>query len=78
MADLSPDIDTAILAVLELCPQAIDEIGPRCVDKVCTGDREVSGENERIEGSAHTWIMASAEPERKKFEEGSTTRDVTG
>lgn len=54
MADLSPDIDTAMLAVLELCPQAMDEIGPRCVERVCTGDREVSGENERIEASGQT------------------------
>jgi hypothetical protein len=75
---LSPDIDIAMLAVLELCPQIIDEMGPRCVERVCTGDREVSGEKERIEDSAHTWIMASAEPERKKFEDGSTTIDVTG
>lgn len=67
-----------MLEVLELCPHAMDEIGPRCVDKVWTGEREVSGEKERIEGSAQTWIMASAEPERKKFEDGSTTMDVTG
>jgi hypothetical protein len=54
MADLSPDTDTAMLAVLELCPHAIDEIGPRWVERVCTGDREISGENERMEGSDHT------------------------
>lgn len=78
MADLSPDIDTAMFALLELCPQAIDVIGPRWVDSVWTGVRDVSGEKERIAGSAHTWTMASGEPERKKLEVGSTARDVTG
>lgn len=78
MADLSPDIDTARFALLELCPHAIDEMGPRCVDSVCTGVREVSGEKERIVGSAHTWTMASGDPDRKKLDEGSTARDVTG
>jgi hypothetical protein len=65
MADLSADIDTAMLALLELCPQAIEDMGPRWVERVCMGDREASGEKDRIEGSAHTCIMASEEPERK-------------
>lgn len=71
-------MDTAIFALLELCPQAIDDMGPRWAERVWTGEREVSGERERIEGSAHTWIMASEEPDRKKVEEGSTTMHVTG
>lgn len=78
MADLSPDIDTAMFALLELCPHAMDDIGPRCVERVCTGEREVSGENERIAGNDQTWIMASEDPERKKLEVGSTAIDVTG
>jgi hypothetical protein len=78
MADLSPDIDTAMFALLELCPHTIENIGPRWVDSVCTGDREVSGENDRIADSAPTCIIASEDPERKKFEEGSTAMEVTG
>jgi hypothetical protein len=71
-------MDTAMLAVLELWPQAMDEMGPRWVERVCMGEREASGENDSIEGRAHTWIIASEEPERKKFEDGSTTMLVTG
>lgn len=56
----------------------MEVIGPRCVERVCKGEREVSVEKDRIEGSDHTCIMASAEPERKKFEAGSTAREVTG
>jgi hypothetical protein len=78
MTDLSADADTAMFALLELWPHAIDEIGPRCVERVWTGVRDVSGEKERMAGSAHTWTMASDEPERKKLDEGSTAMDVTG
>jgi hypothetical protein len=67
-----------MFALLELWPHASDEIGPRCVERVWTGVRDVSGEKERMAGSAHTWIMASDEPDRKKLDEGSTARDVTG
>jgi len=54
MADLSPDIETAILALLELCPQAMDDMGPRWVESVWMGEREASGEKESIDGNAHT------------------------
>ena len=67
-----------MLALLELCPQTMEEMGPRWVERVCTGEREASGEKDNIEGSAHTWIMASEDPERKKLEDGSTTMHVTG
>jgi hypothetical protein len=43
-----------MLALLELCPQAMDDIGPRWVERVCMGEREESGEKESIEGSVHT------------------------
>jgi hypothetical protein len=78
MADLSSDIDTAMLAVLELWPQAMEDMGPRWVERVCMGEREASGEKDSMAGSAHTWIIASEEPERKKLEDGSTTMLVTG
>lgn len=78
MADLSPDIDTAMLALLELCPHMTDDIGPRWVESVWTGECEVSGEKESMAGRLQTWIMASEEPERKKLEYGSTVSDVTG
>jgi hypothetical protein len=78
MADWSPEIDTAMFALLELCPHAMEDIGPRWVESVCTGDREVSGEKERMAGSAQTCTMASEEPERKKLEDGSTAMQVTG
>jgi hypothetical protein len=78
MADLSPDIDTAMLALLELCPQAMAEMGPRWVESVCIGEREVSGEKDRIDGSTQTCIIASEDPDRKKVEEGSTVMEVTG
>ena len=78
MADLSPEMETAMLALLQLCPQAMDDMGPRWVESVCMGEREASGEKESIDGSAHTCIMASEEPDRKKLEEGSTTMHVTG
>jgi len=78
MADLSPDIDTAMFALLELCPHTMDDIGPRCVESVWTGEREVSGEKDKIAGRAQTWIMASEDPERKKLEDGSTAMHVTG
>lgn len=67
-----------MFALLELCPQAMDEMGPRWVDSVCTGVLEVSGEKDRTAGSVHTWTMASDDPERKKLDDGSTARDVTG
>jgi hypothetical protein len=67
-----------MFALLELWPHTIEDIGPRWVDRVCTGDRDVSGEKDRIAGSAHTCIIASEDPERKKFEEGSTAMEVTG
>jgi hypothetical protein len=67
-----------MLLVLELWPHTMAVMGPRCVERVCTGEREVSGAKERIDGSAHTCIIASGEPERKKFEVGSTARLVTG
>jgi hypothetical protein len=78
MADLSPAIDTAMFALLALCPHTIEEMGPRCVDRVWTGVRDVSGEKDNMAGRAQTWTMASDEPERKKLDEGSTARDVTG
>ena len=53
-------------------------MGPRCVESVFTGEREVSGENERSDGSAQTCTMASGEPERKKLEVASTASEVTG
>lgn len=53
-------------------------MGPRCVERVWMGDRDESGEKERIDGSAQTCIMASEEPDRKKLCDGSTTRHVTG
>jgi hypothetical protein len=67
-----------MFALLELCPQAIAATGPRWVERVWTGVRDASGEKDRMAGSAHTWTMASGEPERKKLDEGSTARDVTG
>jgi hypothetical protein len=78
MADLSADMDTAMLAVLELCPHAMDEMGPRWVERVWTGVRDVSGEKDRIAGRAQTWTMASDEADKKKLDDGSTARDVTG
>jgi hypothetical protein len=78
MADLSSDTETAMLELLELCPQTMEVIGPRCVERVCKGERDVSGEKDRIDGRAHTCIMESGEPERKKLEVGSTAREVTG
>jgi hypothetical protein len=78
MADLSPDIDTAMFALLALCPHTMDDIGPRCVESVWIGEREVSGEKERMAGRAQTCTMASGDPERKKLEVGSTAMDVTG
>jgi hypothetical protein len=78
MADFSPDIETAMLALLELCPQAMDDIGPRWVERMWVGEREASGEKDKIEGRVHTCIMESEDPERKKFEVGSTAIDVTG
>jgi len=78
MADLSPDMDMAMFALVELCPHTMDDMGPRWVERVCTGVRGVSGEKDSIAGSAQTWTMASDEPVRKKLEEGSTTMDVTG
>jgi hypothetical protein len=47
-------MEIAILAAVELCPQIRDVIAPRCVDIVCIGDLEVSGENDSTEDSAHT------------------------
>jgi hypothetical protein len=67
-----------MLALLALWPQTMDEMGPRWVERVCTGERDVSGEKERMAGRAQTWIMASGEPERKKLEVGSTASAVTG
>jgi hypothetical protein len=67
-----------MLALVELWPHTIDEMGPRWVDSVCTGVRDVSGEKDNMAGRAQTWTMASGEPERKKLEEGSTAMDVTG
>ena len=78
MADFSSDIDTAMLALLELCPQAMDDIGPRWVERTWAGEREASGEKDKIEGNVQTCIMESEDPERKKFEVGSTAIDVTG
>jgi hypothetical protein len=67
-----------MLAVVELCPQTSPESGPRWVERVCTGERDVSGEKERIAGRFQTWTMESVEPERKKLDVGSTASDVTG
>jgi hypothetical protein len=71
-------METAMLAVVELWPHASPVMGPRCVDNVWAGDRDASGEKERIEVRFQTWIMASDEPERKKLDVGSTAMDVTG
>jgi hypothetical protein len=78
MAVLSPATDTAMFALLALWPHAIEETGPRWMDSVWTGVRDVSGEKDRMAGRAQTWTMASDEPERKKLDEGSTAMDVTG
>ena len=75
---MSSDVDIAMLALLVLCPHTIDVMGPRCVDSVWIGEREVSGANDRMEGSAQTCTMESGEPERKKLDVGSTAREVTG
>ena len=52
-------------------------MGPRCVESVCIGVCEASGEKDKRLGRDQTWMMESVEPERKKLELGSTARAVT-
>ena len=40
-------------------------MGPRCVESVCIGVCEASGEKDRRFGRDQTWMMESVEPERK-------------
>jgi hypothetical protein len=52
---LSLDADTAMLALDALWPTVRAVMGPRWEERVCSGARLVSGENERRAGSDQTW-----------------------